>query len=77
MERLLDDEDFLHLTEIGIRRGIIPMYLSGRRGGIEIGKNRRGKKKKKKKDRKKERKKKKGRRIGGIREGGRRGVSVA
>lgn len=77
MERLLDDEDFLHLTEIGIRRGIIPMYLSGRRGGIEIGKNRRGKRKQKKKDRKKERKKKKGRRIGGIREGGRRGVSVA
>lgn len=28
----LDDEDFLHLTEIGIRRGIIPMYLSGRPG---------------------------------------------
>lgn len=77
MERLLDDEDFLHLTEIGIRRGIIPMYLSGRRGGIEIGKNRRGKRKQKKRIERKKERKRWGRRIGGIREGGQRGVSVA
>lgn len=71
MERLLDDEDFLHLTEIGIRRGIIPMYLSGWRGGIEIGKNRRGKRKQKKRiERKKERKRREEGSVGSARVGG-------
>lgn len=70
LERL-DDEDFLHLTEIGIRRGIIPMYLSGRRGGIEIGKNRRGKRKRKKKmGRKKEGKRREEGSVGFARVGG-------